>query len=76
MAIDPETIGAGGGGGLLGTFLAWIGFKSRIDKQDKEIGNLKKDVLFKDVFMEYKEGINQRFDNVDKKLDNIWNKLK
>jgi len=48
--------GAGGAGALFGTFLAFIGFKSRLDGQDKRIGKLADSVVYEDTFKSTIEG--------------------
>lgn len=69
--MDLDNLGYGAGGGFLSAILIALGFKSRMDKQDKEIENLKNSVVTKDVFAQFEK----RFDAVTEKMDRIGNKI-
>lgn len=71
MSIDPETIGTGAGGGLLGTFLAWLGFRDKINKQDEKISKLSESVVYKDTCNKCIGGTNERLDRIEKKVEKI-----
>ena len=42
--------GAGGAGALFGTLLAFLGFKQRLDAQDKRLDKLSESVVYEDTF--------------------------
>ena len=35
--MDPETIGVGGGGGVIGAVLAFLGFRQRLNRIEAEL---------------------------------------
>lgn len=68
MNLDPEQIGvSAGGGGIVGAVLAWLGFKSRLDAQDRKIEELQDNMLTK----EYEKTCNIIHKNIDEKLTDI-----
>lgn len=73
MNIDDVGYGAGGGfvSGIIATIIAALGFKSRQDRQDKEMDILKKAVVFKDVFEQFEK----RFDVAMEKIEKMDNKI-
>ena len=54
--------GAGGAGALFGTFLAFIGFKQRLDSQDKRISKLAESVVYEDTFKATVEGFQKQLE--------------
>ncbi|MFZ2937647.1 MAG: hypothetical protein WA066_02960 [Candidatus Omnitrophota bacterium] len=73
--MNFDNLGYGTGGGLISGLITAIavafGFKSRLDRQDKDIDSLKKNVVYRDTFEEFKE----RFISLDNKVDKIDGKL-
>ena len=56
--------GAGGVGALLGAFFSWLGFKQRLDAQDKRIDTLADDVMYKDTCAATTKGIEQQLKDI------------
>lgn len=69
MAFDGSDLISGGGGGLLGTILTYLGFKSRLDSQEKRIEQLEQDVVYKDVHTECSKAWHDALARIDSKLD-------
>jgi len=69
--MDLENIGYSAGSGVIGAILIALGFKSRMDRQDKDVNSLKKSVLYKDTFEQFEK----RFDASVKQIDSIDRKL-
>jgi hypothetical protein len=69
MAFDGSNLISGGGGGLLGTILTYLGFKSRLDSQEKRIEQLEQDVVYKDVHTECSKAWHDALARIDSKLD-------
>jgi hypothetical protein len=64
-------------GGLSGFFVAGLtalGFHNRIKKVEDDCRDCKDQYLTKDVFGEFKEGLKQRLDTFDDKLDKLLEK--
>ena len=71
MGFDPETFGTGAGGGIIGSIVGAIaiafGFKSRMDRQDKDIDELKNNVVYKNVFYQ----LEKRLERIETKIDSL-----
>ena len=67
--MDIENIGIGGGSGLLGAILTYLGFKQRMDAVDKRIEILEQDVVYKDIHAECSRAWHDALARVDSKLD-------
>ena len=74
--MDINNLGYSGGGGLLGALMAWLGFKSRIDRQDKEINELKKTVMYKDTCEATHKPIDTTLERIEGKLDSLLARLR
>lgn len=61
--------GAGGAGALFGTFLAFIGFKSRLDAQDKRLERLADSVVYEDTCEARIKGLESKIDVIIKLLE-------
>lgn len=55
--------GIGGAGALFGSFISWLGFKQRIDAQDKRIDTLAEGVMHEDTCEAKTNGIEKRMDD-------------
>ena len=55
--------GAGGAGALFGGLISWLGFKQRLDAQDKRIDILAKSVMYEDTCGAKHNGMEQRLDD-------------
>lgn len=73
--MSPEDLGFGAGGGIVGTLLAYLGFKQRMDAQDARIKDLEDNAVYKDVHGECSRSWHGSIDRMDKKLDTILEKL-
>lgn len=76
MNIDDVGYGAGGGfvSGIIATIITALGFKSRQDRQDKEMDTLKKTVIFKDTFEQFEKRFivaMEKIDRMDNKIDTL-----
>jgi len=73
MDFDNLSYGAGGGliSGLLTAIAIALGFKSRLDRQDKDIESLKKNVVYKDTFEATLKPIDNRLTRMEEKLDTL-----
>lgn len=69
MAFDSGDLISGGGGGLLGTLLTYLGFKSRLDSQEKRIESLESEAVYKDVHAECSKAWHDSLARIDSKLD-------
>lgn len=49
--------GIGGAGALFGSFISWLGFKQRLDAQDKRIDILADSVIYEDTFKATTNGL-------------------
>lgn len=67
--MDIENIGIGGGSGLLGAILTYLGFKQRMDAVDKRIETLEQDVVYRDAHAECSRAWHDALARVDSKLD-------
>jgi len=54
--------GIGGVGAFFGAFLSWLGFKQRLDAQDKRINTLADNVVYEDTFKAEIKGFNKQLD--------------
>lgn len=74
--MDIEGIGAGvGSGGVIGAVLTWLGFKSRIDNIEKRFEDHQNRVVHNDTCNQIHKGVDQRFEGIDEKLNQILNIL-
>jgi len=73
MDFDNLSYGAGGGfiSGLITAITIALGFKSRMDRQDKDIDSLKKNVVYKDTFEATLKPIDNRLTRMEEKLDTL-----
>ena len=69
MAFDGSDLLSGGGGGLLGTVLTYLGFKGRLDDQQKRIESLEQETVYKDVHNECSKAWHDALARIDSKLD-------
>lgn len=67
--MNPEDVATGGGGGILGAFLAWLGFKSKIDSIDHKLDRLYQEVQFKDTCAATHKPIENQLQRIEEKLD-------
>ena len=64
-----ENAGYGAGGTVVGAILVWLGFKSRLDRIDKDIDDLKSGVVWEKTCLATHAASMQRLDAIDKKLE-------
>ena len=77
MPNDLLQVGsAAGGGGILGVFMSWIGFKSRMDRIEHAIESMTDKVVFKDLCDSKFSNLQGQLSKVDTKLDDILNEVK
>ena len=72
--MDIENIGYSAGSGVIGAILIALGFKSRMDRQDKDVNNLKKTVVYKDTFellLDRLQSLENRLEKIDSKIDRL-----
>ncbi len=69
MAFDGGDLISGGGGGLVGAVLTFLGFRERMNTQDKRIEALEKDTVYKDVHAECSRSWHDALARIDSKLD-------
>ena len=69
MAFDGGDLLSGGGGGLVGAVLTFLGFRERMNTQDKRIEALEKDTVYKDVHAECSRSWHDALARIDSKLD-------
>ena len=74
--MSIENVSTGAGGALITGVLTWLGFKQRLDRADADISELKKAVVFKDVHTECSGAWHRELDTMNKKLDQILEKMK
>lgn len=61
--------GIGVGGGIVGAILTLIGFKSRLDTQDKEIKDIRDKVRYIDTCEATHKSIDNSLKRIENKLD-------
>lgn len=61
-----EKIGIGGGAGIIGAVLSWLGFKYRIDNLQKNVESLKKSVRYEDTCIEVHKAVDVRLQSIEK----------
>jgi hypothetical protein len=66
-----QTGGAGGVGAIFGAFLAWAGFKSRLDGQEARIIQLENDVVYADTCKMCKNGTETSHVDVIARMDRL-----
>jgi len=77
MPNDLLQVGsAAGGGGILGVFMSWLGFKSRMDRIERAIESMTDKVVFKDLCDSKFSNLQGQLSKVDTKLDDILNEVK
>ena len=74
MAFDGGDLLSGGGGGLVGAVLTFLGFRERMVTQDKRIESLEKDTVYKDVHAECSRSWHDAPARIDSKLDILLTK--
>jgi hypothetical protein len=68
---DITGAGAGIGGGIVGAVLTLLGFKSRLDSQDKAIDEIRKTVQWKDTCIATHKPMDETLKRVELKLDRL-----
>ena len=68
MAWDLESMGGGGISGIFIGILTTIGLKSRVDKLEEK-------KLNKDVFVEFRKNVDEKFDRLIIGQDKVWERL-
>lgn len=74
MAFDGGDLLSGGGGGLVGAVLTFLGFRERMATQDKRIEALERDTVYKDVHVECSRSWHDALARIDSKLDILLSK--
>ena len=69
MAFDGGDLLSGGGGGLVGAVLTFLGLRERMATQDKRIEALETEVVYKDVHVECSRSWHDALARIDSKLD-------
>ena len=67
--MDLESVGIGGGSGIFGAILAYLGFKQRMDANDRRVEILEAQVVYKDSHAECSAAWHRALESIDKKLD-------
>jgi hypothetical protein len=70
-----ETGGAGAGGTLIGAILTWLGFKSRLDMQDKKVEKIESIMVTKQVCQAMERSFTRDIDALAKRLDEKFDGL-
>lgn len=70
MALDEIGMGLGGGT-LLGTVLTYLGIKQRVDRNEKSIDDIKKNVRYVDTCLKIHEATDRRLESIESKQDSI-----
>ncbi len=60
-----KNIGIGGGSGIIGAVLSWLGFKYRVDNLQKNLENLKSSVRYEDTCEKVHKAIDVRLKNIE-----------
>lgn len=60
-----EKIGIGGGAGIIGAVLSWLGFKYRIDSLQNDVETLKKEVRYQDTCVEVHKAVDVRLQSIE-----------
>lgn len=68
--------GAGGAGALFGTFLAFIGFKSRLDGQDKRLERLADNVMYEDTCEAKTKGLEKQIESQSELMTEMRDDIK
>lgn len=68
--------GAGGLGALLGTFASFLGFRSRLDAQDKRLDKLAESVMYEDTCTAKTKGLEKRVEDQNKLLTEMRGDIK
>lgn len=58
-------IGVGGGAGIMGVILSWLGFRYRIKSVEEDMAGIKKRVRFSDVCQEIVTRIEDRLTGIE-----------
>ena len=66
MANSFESFGIPGLSAITGMVLGWFGLKSKICRVDKDLSELKKNIVFTDVFIQFEKGLDSRLINIEK----------
>jgi hypothetical protein len=69
--MSIENLGYGGGGSIVGALLAWLGFKQRLDRMEKEHDELRKGVVYADTCKMCDRSSHENFGRIDKKFEQI-----
>jgi len=69
-------IGAGAGSGILGVFLSWLGFKTKIKDIDKRLDKLAEDVRYEDTCEEICGALKIRLDSIEKMNEEMRQDIK
>lgn len=64
-----KDVGVGGGAGLIGAILSWLGFRHRIKRIEEDMNGLKKRVRFTDVCKEIVERMEGRLKRIEAMQD-------
>lgn len=78
--MDIESVGIGGGGGIIGAVISYFGFSKRLDTIEKKANDDKREMLariiaveeqalYKDVHGECSRSWHEALGSIDRKLD-------
>lgn len=77
MIMDEFITGAGaGGGGIVGVFLAWLGFKSKICSIEKRLDSISKNVRYEITCDKIHEATNRRLKSIEDMLREIRDNIR
>jgi len=68
--------GAAGAGGFFGILASWLGFRQRLDAQDKLIDKLASNVVYEDTCKATTSGFGRRLDDQGKLLSEMREDIK
>ena len=69
-----EVIGSGTGGGILGTILAYLGLKSKVDALEAKVEKQGDKTVWRDTCIATHKAINGRLERIEDKVDKLLNR--
>lgn len=68
--------GTGGAGALFGSLISWLGFRQRLDAQDKRLDTMAENVMYKDTCDAKFAGVLKRMDDQNQILAEVGKDIK
>lgn len=69
--MDYGAAGAGAGGGLFASIVAWLGVNKRLDRQDRDIEKLEEGTMWRTTCAATHKGVDDSLLRIEKKLDQL-----